>query len=136
MLSATLQRRDVGPGGAFSTLTDAEGSILCLTCEHTYRQDDGTWTPKIPPGIYTCRRGTHQLEGGDPFQTFEVTGIDGHSGLLFHKGNTEADSHGCILVGMVRGLLDGQPAVLKSALAFDRLMAWADQDDEFLLTVK
>jgi Family of unknown function (DUF5675) len=52
--------------------------------------------------MYTCQRGIHQL--GHPgslvsIETFEVMNVPGHTGILFHTGNTDEDSEGCILLG-------------------------------------
>ena len=48
----------------------------------------------IPAGLYTCRRVQSPKFGN----TFEVTGVNGRSNILFHKGNKTADTLGCILV--------------------------------------
>ena len=36
---------------------------------------------------------------GVEFSTFEITGVAGHSGILFHAGNFNKDSDGCVLIG-------------------------------------
>lgn len=113
----TLRRFKYGPEGVFGYLYDGSGSQIAVTCEHAYEQPDGSWAPKIPPGTYDCLFGSHDL-GVGPFETYEVTGVAGHTGLLFHKGNTEGDSHGCILLGKSFGDLSGSDAVLQSAVAF------------------
>lgn len=62
-------------------------------------QPDSTYLPILRPGMYECARGIHRLKDGVKFQTYEVLGIVGHSGILFHAGNYNADSEGCILLG-------------------------------------
>lgn len=86
--------------GIFGTL--GEGMIPSFqTLEHSYSTPVG-YQPKIPRGSYECVRGPHRLNGMvDLFETFEVMGVKGHSGLLFHWGNTNADSSGCILLGSI-----------------------------------
>ena len=91
--------------------------------------------PKIPQGVYTCMRGEHELENGPKFITFEVMGVPGHSGLLFHKGNFDNDSKGCILLGMNVVGAPGARMITQSGLAFDRFMALQKGVDDFQLTV-
>lgn len=85
--------------GIFGTLRTKDDAIICKTLEHAYPNFGGKFKAKIPPGEYMCVRGIHRLSGGNPFETFEVTGVDGHFGLVFHPGNFNKDSAGCILVG-------------------------------------
>ncbi len=116
-LSLELVRVSVAPEGAFGVLL-SQGIPSLVTLERSYPKDDadprGPQFTKIPPGRYPCRR-TYYHRGG--YDTFEVCDVVGHSRLLFHKGNTELDSEGCILVGQ-RFDRWGRPAVLESALAF------------------
>ena len=58
----------------------------------------------VGPGI------SHDPEPGVP-----------HAAMLIHAGNRIRDSKGCTLVGLTRGKLEGEPAVLESRLALDRL---------------
>lgn len=108
-----LVRTEYTADGIFGELRDGFGTRLCYTLEHSY---DGK--PKVPAGLYKCVRGMHALRPGHPFVTFEITGVEGHKGILFHPGNTEEDSKGCVLVGSQRA---GR-ALLKSRLAFNCLM--------------
>lgn len=93
----TLTRTSATADGIFGTLSQ-DGSQLCVTLEHAYQQPDGSYAPKIPPGEYTCVFGQHELHTG-PIETFEVTNVPGHTGVLIHPGNYNNDSEGCILVG-------------------------------------
>lgn len=133
---ATLTRSSQGPSGVFGTLRVR--GITLYTCEHAYQDlASGAWAAKIPPGTYTCVRGQHILAGMTaPFTTYEVTGVEGHSGLLFHTGNTEADSSGCILLGLMQGAIDGVPAVLNSRSAFTYFTHTLSDLDTFTLEVQ
>jgi hypothetical protein len=83
--------------GIFSELYDSGGVKLFETLEHSYMTGKlGVWRPKIPIGVFVCVRGVHQLAHSAPFETFEITGINGHVGLLFHSGNFNQDSEGCV----------------------------------------
>lgn len=97
-----LQRMAYQTDGVFSKLFLFVGDeqvntqpALCVTLEHSY---DGR--PKLAPGTYLCVRGQHRLHGmTEDFTTFEITGVIGHSGILFHWGNFNKDSDGCVLLG-------------------------------------
>lgn len=119
--------------GVFGTLFDESGAFLAVTLEHSYPQKDGSFLPKIPAGTYVCKRGEHRLEGmNQPFMTFEVTGVAGHSNLLFHWGNYNNDSEGCILLGT-----DAENTMItESRAAFARFMALQEGVDLFTLTVE
>lgn len=97
-MDLTLKRTDFTLDGIFGVLLDETGQQIAMTLEHSY---DGQ--PKIPPGQYLCYRSMHRLEGMDhDFETFEIRGVEGHSNLLFHWGNFNKDSSGCILLGESR----------------------------------
>lgn len=77
----------------------------------------------IPAGRYQIRRTASPRFG----ETFEVVGVPGRSAILFHAGNTEEDTEGCILLGLELGVLrvrDGgkKLAVLRSRRAFAGLL--------------
>ena len=125
-----LERQDITPHGIFSRLTDDHGQEY-TTLEHAYCLGE-TIHCKIPNGTYTCVRGTHALHDGIPFQTFEITGVPGHKGLLFHKGNYNSDSEGCVLVGLSRD----RDMIIHSKDAFDKFIKGLDGVNEFTLEVK
>ena len=126
-----LKRVDSNEHGIFSILMDNHNNVFA-TLEHAYAQSDNTYKPKIPNGTFKCIRGQHQLHSGPPFSTFEITGVVGHSNLLFHKGNTDKDSEGCVLVGSQRIA----NTVVASRVAFELFMDCLDGINEFTLTVE
>ncbi len=100
----------------------ADGVPFCLSVEPPWR-DNAPRVSCIPDGRYTaqrCRTLAHYGFKDSPRfgDTFEVTGVPGRSLILFHKGNTAADTLGCIVLGEQFELLNGQPAVLASGQAF------------------
>lgn len=121
-----LVRTECTDEGIFGELRDASGKRLCYTLEHSY-----DFKPKVPAGLYKCVRGMHALRPGHPFVTFEITGVEGHTGILIHPGNTEEDSKGCVLVGQQK---EGR-ALLKSRLAFNCLMGLLEGLNTFDLFV-
>ena len=46
-----------------------------------------------------------------------VNGVVGYTGIRIHKGNSEVDTLGCLLVGMKKGI----DKITNSTDAFDRL---------------
>ena len=131
-MKLTLKRVAARPDGIFySLLIDGEKIADALT--HSY-EHDGAWIPKTPDGNYLCKRGTHQLHGGLPFETFEIMGVPGHQGILFHAGNWNRDSEGCYLLGELN---THGPAwdVENSRATFKLFMAMTAGEDNIPLTV-
>lgn len=124
----TLELITKRPDGIFYELL-VNGDRLCDALTHSYDLE-----PKTPPGDYVCVRGTHQLHNGIPFETFEVTEVPGHSGILFHKGNLEKDSSGCYLLGEM-DTSNEVWRVVSSGVAFGRFMTATDGQDNIPLTV-
>lgn len=96
-----LEYTNYRPDGIFGRYTfDGDAQPMFVTLSHSYLQADESYLPIVLPGIYTAVRGTHALSNGVPFETFEIAGITGHTGLLFvHPGCFQKDSHGCTLCG-------------------------------------
>lgn len=104
----------------------------------------------IPEGSYVAKRrfdvelGTKAKRGEDlhPLETtFEVSGVPGRSGILFHPGNTTLDTRGCILPGFSVGpwkslYMNFDFAVLDSRRAFRTFLEWTDDVDRFNFLVK
>ncbi len=127
--------------GVFSELFDENGHKLASCIEHAYPNGDGKpqlWGPKLPPGRYVCNRGMHRLHGmQSDFETFEITGVPGHTNILFHPGNTQADSEGCVLVGrdFCRSTPTGPQIINCSRITFDALMVLQVGQQQFSLEV-
>lgn len=134
-MNLTLIRTAKRPDGVFSILVDDCQEQIGATLEHAYPVDGGLFEPKLKEGTYVCKRGTHRLEHGEPFETFEITGVEGHSGILFHTGNWNRDSNGCVLTGQwVADDVDPW-YIAASRSAFRAFMKLQEGADEFLLTV-
>lgn len=97
-MNLRLVRHVYSDMGIFGELYDEANNKIAVTLEHAYNK-----TPKTPPGTYTCVRGAHRLHNMvDPFDTFEIEGVVGHDNILFHWGNFNKDSDGCVLLGEAR----------------------------------
>jgi hypothetical protein len=129
-MDLVLTRKRSAESGIYGELTTATGLFVADTLEHAYPEGN-FYYPKVPPGAYICRRGTHVLHDGVPFITFEVTEVPGHTGILFHTGNVNQDSEGCILLG--EGMTPTH--ITESRRAFVKFMLLQSDVNEFTLTV-
>ena len=131
-----LQRTSYEPHGIFSTLSDVG---VCVT--HAFDDGDGNWLPVVKPGRYLCVRGMHRLHGmTEDFETFEITGVEGHTRVLFHWGNFNEDSEGCECTGeaIAEGVHNGihEHMVTNSKQTFAKFMALHEGEDSFYLDVE
>lgn len=136
-MNLILQRFSSTKDGIISDLKDTGFNFVATCLEHAYENEDGTFYAKLPAGEYECIRGEHRLHDNVPFDTFEVMGVPGHEGILFHVGNYNKDSDGCILVGDGLGKkLDGGVMIVNSKVAFKRFMKKQTECDKFILKVE
>ena len=126
MLELVLSTVSLEEAGAFSVLVDERTRPL-VTVERTFEN----LRVVIPEGTWPCTR-TVFHRGGYP--TFEIH-VPGHDRVLFHRGNVETESLGCVLVGRRFGVVKGAKAVLESRLGFKEFMARLEGIDEFELRV-
>jgi hypothetical protein len=126
MNTITLKRIAMSEAGTFGVLVDG-GLPFAVTLERRWA-DNQADVSSIPPGAYRCKRVASPRFG----ETFEVTGVPGRSRILFHKGNTVADTHGCVLVGEQ---FEG-PAILSSAKGFEEFMEKTRGADGFTLHIE
>lgn len=116
--------------GTFGVLLNNFGFPLCVTLENPWMQNK-PFISCIPPGQYEVWPINSPKFGA----TWEVTPVVDRTHILFHRGNTHIDTHGCILIGERFGMLSGRPAILGSNTAFTHLMAeWAD-NKTFILSI-
>lgn len=127
----TLVRYDSTVSGVFGVLLSK--GFKCETLEHSYYdQPENEYIPKVPEGTYLCRKGEHRLLGMEKdFETFEIENVPGHTNILFHIGNYNKDSDGCVLLGAIRM----RDAVASSGDTFNRFMKFLDGVNEFNLDV-
>ena len=127
-----LQTVAVLKDGAFSVLKwqeneNEDGRPFAVSVERTF--DDGR--PVIGAGEYVCKRDFYNKGG---YATFEIL-VEGHTRILFHKGNVEEDSLGCVIVAESFGTIRGRTAVLDSRTGFGSLMEKAAGLKEFTMLV-
>lgn len=117
------------PDGTFGVLND-DGVPFCLTLEREWNNNE-RGESCIPTGTYVCRR-VQSPRFGD---TFEVCDVPGRSHILFHKGNIEDDSHGCVITGEEYGKYKDKIAVLSSGKAYREFKQRTDGINEFELKI-
>lgn len=106
-----VAKLDEGVFGAILHL----GVPFAVTLEHSFLDNQ----PIIPAGRYLCKARRYNRGG---YETFEITGVDGHSLLLFHKANWETDLEGCVGIGEGFAMLDGRLAISQSGQGFGEFM--------------
>ena len=112
-----------------------QGSLGALVLDGEYfcsflMPDAGGDKFQIPSGQYKCRR----FHGQKWKDTFEIV-VPDHTALLFHSGNVEAHTEGCVLLGQYPGKLKGQRAVLNSGATFKEFMRRMKDVEEFDLHI-
>ena len=116
-LTRKLYRED----GIFGELVSEDGTHIFQTLEHAYQTDDG-WYPKVQEGVHPC------IIYQSPKHGYNVPLLNaledqGHTYEL-HSGNYNADSIGCILVGLTQLLEpNGVMMITGSKTAFGQIMA-------------
>lgn len=108
-----------------------DGSFECYTLEDEYRAEKVAGETRIPAGIYALELRTfggfhtrYLNKYGSDFHKgmLEVMNVKGFTDILIHKGNTDDDTAGCLLVG--DGANNNQTKdgfVSNSGLAYERL---------------
>lgn len=117
--------------GTFGILS-VDGFPSCLTVERQWL-DNHRGISCIPAGHYLCHRVNSPKFGN----TFEITNVPGRSEILFHSGNIDDDSHGCVVLGEnFEPWIDGRLSVQSSKIAFSQFMTAMKNQNEFPLLIK
>jgi hypothetical protein len=133
-----LTINDRNKEGIFGSIEDTDGNEVCVALQHAFQDDiNNHYISKLAEGTYVCTRGMHKLSNLIPFETFEVMNVprfQGKSvtGILFHPGNFNQDSDGCVLVGSER---NGN-MIMDSKATFKKFMDLQSDVDSFILTVR
>ena len=119
-----LEREIRNSEATLGVLFDDEWEVLTL--ENPWRNNGPD--SSIPAGKYKCRRVNSPKFG----TTFEVCQVPGRTHILFHAGNTEKDTLGCILLGLRRS---SNIAISDSRVAFKKFMDHLHGVNEFDLEI-
>ena len=85
----------------------------------------------IPEGRYIAKRHVSPKFG----ETFWLQDVPGRSEILFHKGNIDDDTHGCILVGEAFNPVRGEAGITSSKEGFDEFMRLTAGMDEIVVHI-
>lgn len=123
MLKVFLSRFEKSDHGSLGVWSAPALGFSCFSMELPWRNNKSGLSC-IPTGEYTVIVRWSRKYG----YHFHITGVDGRTWILLHSGNFAGDvtkgfkthSHGCILLGLKTGFLNGQRAVLNSRVAIRR----------------
>ena len=115
-ITVEIIRIEKGEAGTFGALK-IDGQATCVTLEPEDR-DNAQGVSCIPEGNYIAKR-VNSPKYGD---TFEIKDVPGRSHILFHAGNVEGHTKGCVLLGRNFGALGDDRAVLNSGKTFKSFM--------------
>lgn len=120
-------RLEEGEAGTFGILR-IQKQLSFFTLEPQDREN-AIGISSIPAQQYTCTKYTSQKFG----ETFQVQDVPGRSSILFHYGNWQEDTEGCIILGS--GILADRRGLKNSREAFDAFMRLMGNHDKLHLTI-
>ena len=116
-----------------------DGAYFCDTLEDTDRLDKGMTAAQLAskkiPGQTAIPEGTYKVivNVSPKFKRLlpRLVNVPGYEGVLIHRGNTPADTAGCILVGENKQV----GKVLNSTFYEDRLVDMLKHDNNIVIEV-
>lgn len=118
----TLKRTHKREDGIFGVL-DIDGKPFAVCLENSKLH--------IPKGEYECFRSYYNA---GKYETFEIP-VPNRTHILFHKGNVDENSKGCLLVAESFGILNGKVAVISSKEGFGEFMDYLSGENKFKLVI-
>ncbi len=126
---AEIIRLEKGEAGTFGALK-IDGQVTCVTLEPEDR-NNAQGVSCIPEGDYIAKR-VNSPKYGD---TFEISDVPNRTHILFHAGNVENHTKGCVLLGRNFGALGKDRAVLNSGQTFKSFMLALLENDSFRVRI-
>jgi len=110
-----------------------DGVFACWTLEDVVREVKIPGETAIPAGRYDVRLSLSQR-----FQKVlpEVLAVPGFTGIRIHAGNTQADTHGCVLVGRVRAYDRVEESKLALMNVMEQLRRATTAGDPITMTIE
>ena len=115
----------------FGVLFRDDGIPFALTLERPWLNNQRS-VSCVYPGVYRAIRHRSSKFG----ETFWLQDVPGRSEILFHKGNIDDDSRGCILVGEQFNPVRGEDGITASREGFAEFMRLLDGKNEFTIEIK
>ena len=103
-----------------------------FACLEPYHRDNEKSISCIPAGMYKVKKVNSPTYG----TTYEICDIHGRSHVLFHSGNYDHNSKGCVLVGTGFGLWSGNEVITDSRAAFSKFLQIMGPYDEAELVIR
>lgn len=104
--------------------------FFCFTLEPSWKNNN--INSCIPDGKYRLFKYNSNKFG----QCLIIEKVKNRTGILIHRGNTQDDTTGCILLGSQVGFLKGRYAVLSSTATHMRFMRRLTSLNSFKLRIK
>ena len=138
MKTLEIRRIATGNQGTFGVIKYTN-IPFAITLEREWL-DNKSGVSCIPAGVYSVLRCNaspeYDYKNSPRFgDTFNVIDVEGRSKILFHKGNIDDDSHGCILVGEQYGDLASSSGILASKAGYTEFMKLLENENEFRLII-
>ena len=109
------------------SICDPDDDFALCTLENPWL-DNEPYISCIPKGAYDCIRVNSPRYGN----TFTVPDVEGRTHILFHWGNWEKNTLGCILLGK---LTNSRDMIMDSRRAFGEFIKHTQDVDGFLLDI-
>lgn len=129
-MKITIVRTQETANCTFGTLHIDE-SYFCVTLELPWLNNQHNISC-IPVGTYKCNRHSSPKFG----ECWEIMDVPGRDEILIHAGNLPADTHGCVLVGSVRGIVNNQKGIVNSKSTLKDLMDRTRHEKELEMEIK
>lgn len=109
--------------GAYAVVMDDSGLPFCVSLQPTHKF--------LAEGEFKAVQRQY-FKGG--YKTFEIL-CEGHSEVLFHKGNHQEDSLLCFLLGEAFEEVEGKPGIAYSGHAFEEFWHCYNQYKEIIVEI-
>lgn len=139
MRTITLKRLCFNDDGTYGVFIEDKIPFMNVL-EESWR-DNAKGISCIPEGTYTVKRYSSPKHP----DSWQVMNVPTRDYILIHTGNTEADIEGCLLLGMEwgtvkakddqSGVVENQPAVIRSKEAFAKFQERMNGEEEFRLII-